>query len=150
MKVQTPPAFLSAFQGLKQVYLRLPNASLAPYKIRGYRVHQDAVLLKFFKIVTRNDSETLRGAEVLIASDDLPLLPEGEYYAHQLVGMAVQRESSEPLGTLSEVLATGSNDVYVVKKPDGTELLLPVLESVVRKIDVPARAITVVVPDGLE
>ena len=150
VKVQTPPPFLSALEGIKQVYLRLPNSELAPYKIRSQRVHQGAVLLKFFKVVTRNDSELLRGAEVLINLDELPPLPAGEYYAHQLVGMAVQREGGEVLGTLSEVLATGSNDVYVVKKPDGTELLLPVLESVVRKIDPQARVITVVVMEGLE
>lgn len=155
VKVQTPPEFLTALEGIKQVYLRFPsarfpNAQPVPYKIRSYRLHQDAVLLKFFKVVTRNDSEVLRGAEVLIAPDDLPTLPEGQYYAHQLIGMAVQREGGEVLGTLSEVLATGSNDVYIVKKPDDTELLLPVLESVVRKIDSQKRVITVVVPEGLE
>jgi 16S rRNA processing protein RimM len=150
VKVQTPPEFLTALEGIKQVYLRFPNAQPVPYKIRSYRLHQDAVLLKFFKVVTRNHSEALRGAEVLIASDDLPRLSEGQYYAHQLIGMAVQREGGEVLGTLSEVLATGSNDVYVVKKPDDTELLLPVLESVVRKIDLQKRVITVLVPEGLE
>jgi 16S rRNA processing protein RimM len=150
VKVQTPPYFLGALQDIKQVYLRLPNAQLAPYKIRSYRAHQGAVLLKFFKVITRNDSELLRGAEVFIALDELPQLPAGEYYTHQLVGMAVQRENGELLGTLSDVLATGSNDVYVVQKPDETELLLPVLTSVVRNIDPQARMITVVVPDGLE
>jgi 16S rRNA processing protein RimM len=61
----------------------------------------------------------------------------------------VQRESGEPIGTLSEVLATGSNNVYVVKTDTG-ELLLPALESVVRSVNLEEGVMIVVVPDGLE
>jgi 16S rRNA processing protein RimM len=61
----------------------------------------------------------------------------------------VQRESGEPIGTLSEVLATGSNNVYVVRTDTG-ELLLPALESVVRSVNLEEGVMIVVVPDGLE
>ena len=40
------------------------------------------------------------------------------------------------LGAVSHVLKTGSNDVYVVKKPDGAELLVPALKKVVREINI--------------
>ena len=58
-------------------------------------------------------------------------------------------EMGQDLGELIEVLATGSNDVYVVKTNAGKELLLPAIESVIRKIDLEARIINVVIPEGL-
>ena len=151
IKVKVPPEYLRALEDIKRVYLRLPGIdSPAPYKIRGHRLHQEAVLLKFVKVVTRNDSEALRGAEVLIDLADLPALPPGEYYSYQLVGLKVVAEDGTALGQVNEVLATGSNDVYVVRKPNDGELLLPAISSVIRNIDLQAKTMTVVIPPGLE
>ena len=151
VKVKVPLEYLRALEDIKRVYLRLPGTdSPVVYKIRGHRLHQEAVLLKFVKIVTRNDSEALRGAEVLIDFNDLPALPPGEYYSYQLVGLSVVAEEGTALGKVEEVLATGSNDVYVVRKPDGGELLLPAITSVIRNIDLAAKTMTVVIPPGLE
>jgi 16S rRNA processing protein RimM len=86
---------------------------------------------------------------VSIKVRELPRLGEGEYYSHELIGLRVVEENGEDLGTISEVLATGSNDVYIVKTTEGIELLLPAIESVVRKIDLEARMMSVVVPAGL-
>ncbi len=147
VKVQLQPEYAGALEGVRQVYL---DDDAVPYRIRGYRVHQGAALLKLDRVADRNAAEGLRGARVSIAVTDLPALSDGAYYAHQLVGMRViLAESGESIGTLIEVLATGSNDVYVVKKTDG-ELLLPVIESVVRAVDLAAGTISVVVPEGLE
>ena len=148
--MQVPAGYLLIFGGLKRIYLRAPNGSLASYKIRGFRVHQESALLKLIKIVTRNDAEALREHDVLIDPQDLPALPAGEYYTHQLVGLQVRRATGEVLGTLGDVLATGSNDVYIVSKTGGGELLLPAIDTVIRQIDLEARVVTVVVPDGLE
>ena len=151
VKVKVPPEYLHALEDIKRVYLRLPtDHSPAPYKIRGHRLHQEAILLKFVKVVTRNDSEALRGAEVLIDLADLPALPSGEYYSYQLLGLAVVAEDGAALGQIDEVLATGSNDVYVVRKPAGGELLLPAITSVIRNINLEAKTMTVVIPPGLE
>ena len=152
VKVQTAPEFADALRDVKRVLLRFPGSDeYTPYKVRGYRPHQGSVLLKFIKVVTRNDSEALRGAEVYIDVKELPKLPDGEYYTHDLIGMAVRNDADDaPIGQIEDVLATGSNDVYVVRKTDGTELLLPVIESVVRQINPVDRVIRVTVMDGLE
>jgi 16S rRNA processing protein RimM len=146
LKVQLAPQYAGALDGIRRVYL---NDEPQARRVRGMREHQGALLLKLDGVSTRNDAEAWRGAIISIRLVDLPRLPEGEYYSHQLVGLRVQREGGEPMGTLSEVLATGSNDVYVVKTATG-ELLLPALESVVRSVDLEAGVMVVVVPDGLE
>lgn len=146
VKVQLAPEFAGALDGIRRVYL---NDEPQPRRVRGKREHQGALLLKLDGVPTRNDAEALRGAIISIRLEDLPRLPKGEYYSHQLVGLLVQRESGEPIGTLSEVLATGSNNVYVVRTDTG-ELLLPALESVVRSVNLEEGVMIVVVPDGLE
>jgi 16S rRNA processing protein RimM len=146
VKVQTFPEYLGALEGVKRIYL---NGSAQPTLIQSNRPHQNALLLKLEGVNTRNDAEALRGARVSIKVRELPKLGEGEYYSHELVGMHIVDEAGQDLGELTEVLATGSNDVYVVRTSAGKELLLPVIESVIRKIDLQARIINVVVPEGL-
>jgi 16S rRNA processing protein RimM len=146
LKVQLGPEYAGALQSVRRVYL---DGDAQPYRVLGYREHQGAALLKLDRVATRNDAEALRGARVAIHVSDLPELPAGSFYTHQLVGLRVLRHTGEPLGQLSEVLATGSNDVYVVKTPAG-ELLLPALESVIVAVDLVAGTMHVAVPDGLE
>ena len=83
------------------------------------------------------------------ATDPEPALPPGEYYHYQLVGLTVITDQGENLGQLQEVLATGSNDVYVVKSESGAELLLPAISQVVKEIDLTSGHILVHLLDGL-
>lgn len=146
IKVQLAPEYDGVLEAVRRVYL---NDAEHPYRVLAQRAHQGGVLLRLERVATRNAAEALRGARVLIRTSDLPDLPPGEYYTYQLIGLRVVRESGEALGELSEVLRTGSNDVYVVKTADG-ELLLPAIESVIRGIDLEAGTMTVIVPPGLE
>ena len=69
-------------------------------------------------------------------------------HGHQVLGLRVESASGESLGVLSEVLFTGSNDVYVVD--DGErEVLIPVLEDVIREVDLAAGKMVVRLPEGL-
>lgn len=131
---------------IKTVYL---DDAQHPVKIIRFREHQGAALLLLDKVTTRNDAEALRGKLVYINEKALPTLPEGEYYAHDLIGLAVFTLDGAELGSIVEVLGTGSNDVYVIHKPGSKELLLPALDSVVKAIDFEKRSMTVIVPDGL-
>jgi 16S rRNA processing protein RimM len=78
----------------------------------------------------------------------MPELAEGEFYWCDLLGLAVMTDGGEPLGLLADIIATGSNDVYVVKN-DGREYLIPALEDVVLNIDLDKGIITVRPPEGL-
>jgi 16S rRNA processing protein RimM len=146
VKVQTSPEFLSSLEGVRRVYL---DDSPEARRIESYRIHQNAILLKLQGVSTRSAAEELRGVRISIRTRELPKLDKGEYYSHELVGLRVVDETEQTLGEIREVLATGSNDVYIVALPDGKELLLPAIESVIRKIDLDTRVMNVVIPDGL-
>lgn len=91
----------------------------------------------------------LAGQWLVAPTNSAPDLPPGEYYHYQLVGLNVVTDQGEDLGTLQEVLVTGSNDVYVVKSGSGNEILLPAVSQVIKEVDLPAGRMLVHLIDGL-
>jgi 16S rRNA processing protein RimM len=106
-----------------------------PLRIASMRGHNRELIMRFDGFANPEEVGRLRNALVFVKADELPKLPEGEYYHHQLLGLAVVDEAGQPLGTLAEILETGANDIYLVKTPDGKELLLPVIEEVILSVD---------------
>ena len=91
----------------------------------------------------------LAGQWLVAPPDPVPDLPPGEYYHYQLVGLTVVTDQGEDLGTLREVLVTGSNDVYVVQSEAGDEILLPAVSQVIKQVDLSAGRMLVHLIDGL-
>ena len=96
---------------------------------------------------TRNDAEALKGELIAVQVEELPSLDEDEFYWHQLEGLSVL-SAGALLGRVDHLLATGSNDVLVVKPSEGSidkqERLIPwLMGSVVKKVDIAAGEIDV-------
>lgn len=113
------------------------------------RAHKRVWIGEFEEIGDMDTARDLAGKELLIPVDRLPVLPEGEYYHFQLLGLSVETTDGRELGILSNILETGSNDVYVVEC-DGRELLVPALEDVIREVDLDLKKMIVDLPEGLE
>jgi 16S rRNA processing protein RimM len=93
-------------------------------------------------------AEALRGAVISVASGDLPAPTPGEYYHYEAVGCAVETLDGRCVGVIEEVFATGANDVWVVR--DGVrEVLIPVIDNVVKSIDLAARLMRIEAVPGL-
>ncbi len=86
--------------------------------------------------------------EVFSPARNLPRLPEGQYYHHQLIGLKVWQEQ-EYLGELIEILETGANDVYVIQAEGAAELLIPAIPEVIKSIDIDAGTMEVHLLEGL-
>ncbi len=111
------------------------------YLIRTVRPHGAYLLLSFGEFTSPEAVSVLRTQMVYTRSESLPELSEGEYYFHQLVGLQVIDEGGKALGVLEEILETGANDIYLVRQPDGEELLLPVIDQVILKVDLERKVI---------
>ncbi len=98
---------------------------------------------------TPEDAARYRNQLVYVTAADRPPLPKGQFYVHELIGFDVVDEEENLIGKLTEILQTGANDVYVVTRPDASEVLLPVISSVVLKIDADRRLIRVHLIPGL-
>ena len=122
----------------------------APMTIENARHHSEGLIIKFREIGSPEEAARYRNKPVYVTAADRPPLPAGHYYDHQLVGFAVvDDDTNEVIGTLSEILRTGANDIYVVRRPDGGEVLLPVIPSVVLSLDVNSRTFRVHLLPGL-
>ncbi len=119
------------------------------FTLASLRAQNRAWIVEFEEISGRDQAEALTGKDIFIDSKRLPRLPQGEYYHFQLIGLSVETKEGRPLGTLSAVLETGSNDVYVVEG-GGKEVLIPAVEGVVSEVDLPNGKVIVDLPEGLE
>jgi 16S rRNA processing protein RimM len=88
-----------------------------------------------------------RGELVEIPESDLHTLPEDAYYEHQLIGLSVYSDGAE-IGTVTGMLPTGANDVLVVAGIAG-EYLLPMIDDVVKQVDLDGRRLVVELLEGL-
>ncbi len=121
----------------------------APMTLASRRPHQAGLLVRFRGAKTPEEAGLYRNTWVYVRASDRPSLPEGEYYHHQLLGLAVVTDEGRALGTLVEVLETGANDVYVVRDADGRETLLPAIPPVILDIRLADRLMRIHLLDGL-
>jgi 16S rRNA processing protein RimM len=120
-----------------------------PMTLGSARPHAKGMLIKFKGVETPEDVGRFRNQWVYVKASDMPPLPEGRLYQHELFGFSVVDEDDKLLGELVEILETGANDVYVVKDAHGHELLLPAIPSVILKLDPDRRLIRVHLLEGL-
>ncbi|MCP4160290.1 MAG: 16S rRNA processing protein RimM [Deltaproteobacteria bacterium] len=105
-------------------------------------------LILFDEITTIDDAKKITGSKILIENSALPELQEGIYYWKDLIGLKVNSVEGDFYGEIKTIMETGSNDVYVVK--DGkSEILIPAIASVVKKIDLDQGIVLVELPEGL-
>ncbi len=123
--------------------------NLLPLQIRKCRPHDKNLLLAFKEILDRDAVGALRNKLLYVRADDIPALPEGDYYHHQILGLRVYSEDGEFLGTVVDILETGANDVCIVRPSEGSDFLMPVIDSIVLKIDLDQGEMRVRLLEGL-
>ena len=119
-----------------------------PMMIVTARKHGEGLLIKLNGVDTPEDAARYRNQLVYVTAADRPPLPKGQFYVHELIGFDVVDEEGL-IGKLTEILQTGANDVYVVMRPDASEVLLPVIPSVILGIEADRRLIRVHLIPGL-
>lgn len=120
------------------------------FRVTSARLHKNFVLMRLQGIETMDDAEKLKGQELLVQRKNARPLEEDEFFICDILGMEVYEEN-HLLGTLIDVLETGSNDVYVIQNPDKEkkDLLLPALKSVILSVDIEGKRMQVKIPEGL-
>ena len=133
LKVRILTDIPNRFAELDAVYVGDPHVRRVIEGVRPYK--GDMILLKLKGIDDATAAEKLRAADLSIPMSDLAQLPPDSYYQHDIVGLRVFTLDDTPLGTIVDILETGSNDVYVVKMQDGTQQLIPAIKDVIKQID---------------
>lgn len=139
---------VSRFKKLKEVIMDNGRERLT-LEIEGVKFFKQYAILKFKGYDSINDIEKYKSAKLYVTRDHAVKLKKGEYFIADLIDMEVVTEDGEYFGRMKDVLVTGANDVYIVTREDGTEVLLPAIKECVRNIDMEQGRITVHIMDGL-
>lgn len=125
-------------------------ATAGPLTIETGRVHSGRLLLRFAGVSDRSAAEALRNI-LLIAEIDPEELPEDEdeYYDHQLIDLDVVTTEGVEVGRITEISHLPSQDLFIVERPDGSEVMIPFVEEIVTEIDLQEQRAVVDPPPGL-
>lgn len=118
--------------------------------VESARQHKGFILVKFVGYDNINDVQAFRDHELMVSGKDQQPLEDGQYYYHQIIGLSVKTVDGEELGIIKEILSPGANDVWVVQRDGKKDLLLPVIDDVVKDVDLDAGEVTVELMEGLE
>lgn len=138
----------SRFRDLESVLLDT-GKELQKLEITGVKFFKNMVILKFKGYDNINEIEKYRGKDLWITRDQAVPLGEDENFVADLIGLRVLTDEGESLGVMKDVMFTGANDVYVVERENGKELLLPAIRDCILDVDLEAGIMKVHVLDGL-
>ena len=118
-------------------------------EIETVRFFKNMVILKMKGFDHINDVEKLRKAELYVTREQAVPLGENEYFIADLIGLCAVSDEGEALGKVADVIQTGANDIYVIRRPETSDLLVPAIRQCVREVDLKNRSITVHLLPGL-
>lgn len=117
--------------------------------IKNVKFYKNLAILKFDGIDNINDIEKYKGRDLWIPREEGQELGDDEYYIADLIDMEVVLEDGSHFGTLTDVMETGANDVYIVERADGSEVLLPAIADCILDVDLEENKMTVHLMKGL-
>ena len=132
------------YDDLEWVYIDIKK-----YFIESVRYHKQFVLLKLQGVDTMDQALLLKNYFIKIPREFAIKLPEGAYFICDLIGCSVYDKKRGLIGKVADVIQTGSNDVYVIKRDGEKDVLVPVIKDVVKEVDIDNRVIKVELLKGL-
>ena len=118
-------------------------------EIASVKFFKNMVILKFKGIDDINEVMKFKKAEIYVTRENAVPLGKDEYFIADLLGMDVTSDEGEALGTITDVLQTGANDVYVIQKEGKADLLVPAIFECIREVDVQNKTMMVHLLPGL-
>ncbi|UUZ85894.1 ribosome maturation factor RimM [Paenibacillus sp. P26] len=136
-------------KGAKLVFAHPEQPVTFPVVVESARDHKNMFIVKFREFGNINEVEKYKGWMLKVEEQYLSELEDDEFYLHEIIGCRAVTEEGEELGTISEVLSPGANDVWVVERPKGKPSLLPYIDEVILSVDVEKKEVTVRLMEGL-
>ena len=136
------------FKELKQVILDTGKEHIT-LEVEGVKFFKQMAILKFKGLDHIEDIEKYRGKDLLVTRENAIKLEKDEYFIFDLIDSEVFSDEGVKLGTLSEIMTSAANDVYVVKMENGKELLIPSIKECILDINAENKKIIVHLLDGL-
>jgi len=121
-----------------------------PVRVVQARAHKNVALLRLEGVDTLEAAQALRSKRLFFRRTDARL-EEGRCFIAELLGCAVLDAQDPALryGVISDVSQTGANDVWHIRTDGGREILIPVIDDVVKRVDIEAGRVEIAMLPGL-
>ncbi len=139
---------IERFKNLDNVFLRNKNSQTI-LNVEKIRIKKDTVILKLKDIENLEEAKMIVGSFLEVERKNAVKLSKDTFFIFEIIGLEVYSENNIFLGKVENVISTGSNDVYVVRRKDKKELFIPAIHDVVKNIDLEKKRITINMVDGL-
>jgi len=134
-------------QGLR-VSLQQVDGQVCQLTVASIRQHVPFLLIRFEEVASLDQARELRNATLSVEEQWISPLGEGEFYYYQIIGFKVFTTAGERLGHIVQVFFSGGHDVWVVRQGQ-KEYLIPVVDEIVRSIDIPGGRVIIEPIEGL-
>lgn len=136
------------YEGMESVFVEL-GKNLVPFFIEKCRLHKSSLLrISFEDIKSEVDADGLLGTKLYLPLSLLPKLPDDQFYYHEVIGFKMIDEVHGDIGIIESINDSSSQVLFEVKK-EGKELLIPVSDDIIKKVDKKNATIYVTTPEGL-
>ncbi|QJF52656.1 ribosome maturation factor RimM [Roseobacter ponti] len=111
---------------------------------------KNGFVARIVEVASKEEADALKGVQLFADRDQLPSLPDDEYYHTDLMGLDVLDTGGTLLGTVKQVLDHGAGDLLEVQRPGSSEtVLLPFTLAAVPTVDLATGRIIADPPEGL-
>jgi len=138
----------ASFLAAGSVFLRSAGGEVDEYTVVSVKPHKKFFLMALEGLDSVEKAEAYRGAEIFVKREVLRTEGEDEFFWHEIVGLQVETEQGEPLGTLRRIIPTAGHDIWVAEGPRG-EILIPAVFEVVRRVDLEGGRVLIRPVEGL-
>lgn len=139
---------VSRFKNMKELILDTGKEQIT-LEVTAARPQKNLVILKFKGIDNINDVERYKGCGLYVSKENRVKLQKNEYFIADLIDLKAIDEEEQEIGTITDVLQTGANDVYVIALADGKEVLVPAIRDCILAVDVEAGYVKMHLLPGL-
>ncbi len=136
------------YENMESVFVSLGN-NLVPFFIDRCRLHKSALLrIDFEEVKDEAAADKILGSELFLPLQFLPPLTGNKFYFHEVIGFTLMDEAYGDIGIIKAVNDSASQELFEVDK-DGKELLIPINDDIITKVDRDSKTIYVKTPEGL-
>lgn len=137
------------YEELESVFVALGN-NLVPFFIERSSLHKSNLLrVKFEDVDTEADAEALLKHKLYLPLAALPKLSGNKFYYHEVIGFEVEDTQFGKVGKITGVNDTTTQALFEIEDEQGNEILIPIIDSFIEKVDRTGRKIIVNTPEGL-
>ena len=134
------------YQGLDAVFVEVKN-TLVPYFIKEMNINGNKAIVNFEEL-SADEARSLVGCNLFLPLKMLPELTGNRFYFHEVIGWKVMDSEKGDIGVIASVIDFPAQPLFQVMK-NGTEILIPVIDQVIKKVDREEKVMYIEAPKGL-